>query len=332
MKNRDLLAVRAFVTAKDECNYENVHDDTVIVDSITHSNLQQRHVEIRLSKSDAMSTLRRKIHLQTGTGPAHQHLQIYSGSGQLCHDLPPSSAAVYDAYPIGYFLPHHGWRVHCIDTNPLSLSAGRALEDVTLVTKFRLTDAEYDAKTSKTLRQWKKEQLQRDPTFTLQKHAAQHAALQHARYCHQRHLPLPLGYKVVRDSNEEDENATTVVWDATITASAADEDVGPSSVQHCTVGERCQIVVGQRRGVVAWKGTFAVDPSHPPPRNSRHDAGYWVGIRLDEPVGKNSGNFRHVPYFDADPNCGAFVRGSQVQIGDFPVRDLWDDDSDDDEL
>ena len=47
-------------------------------------------------------------------------------------------------------------------------------------------------------------------------------------------------------------------------------------------------------------------------------AGKWVGIELSQPVGKNDGSVKGVPYFTCQPNYGVFVKPSQVKI----VQDL----------
>lgn len=42
--------------------------------------------------------------------------------------------------------------------------------------------------------------------------------------------------------------------------------------------------------------------------------GKWIGIELFEPNGKNDGSVQGVKYFNCKPNCGVFVRPSQVKI------------------
>jgi tubulin-folding cofactor B len=43
-------------------------------------------------------------------------------------------------------------------------------------------------------------------------------------------------------------------------------------------------------------------------------------------VGKSEGVAKGVRIFDCEPNYGAFVKGKNVTVGDFPVRDIMDSD------
>jgi tubulin-folding cofactor B len=74
-----------------------------------------------------------------------------------------------------------------------------------------------------------------------------------------------------------------------------------------TMGARCSIPPGDRRGEVVFIGLV--------PELSE---GYWVGLRLDEPVGKNDGTVKGVWYFEADDKYGSFVRPDIVTCGIFP--------------
>ena len=86
------------------------------------------------------------------------------------------------------------------------------------------------------------------------------------------------------------------------------------------VGMRCQVMPGKRRGAVGFIGEV-----------EGLAAGYWVGVKLDEPVGRNDGSRGDKKYFECEPGFGSFVRPKNTAVGDYPERDLLDDDDDDDE-
>ena len=61
-----------------------------------------------------------------------------------------------------------------------------------------------------------------------------------------------------------------------------------------------------RRGKIMFKGKLSLIPdSHP---------GLWVGVRYNEPVGKNDGSIGGQRFFECEPNHGAFVRPSAVHV------------------
>lgn len=53
-------------------------------------------------------------------------------------------------------------------------------------------------------------------------------------------------------------------------------------------------------------------------------------MRLDEPLGQNDGSVKGTVIFECPPGYGAFVRGENIKVGDYPERDELLD-SDDDE-
>jgi tubulin-specific chaperone B len=348
-----MLALKHFITAQDHSNpYQDgrLHQDTLLID-LTHSNLQQRHIEQRFDRHTTIQQVKIRIHQKTGTPPHFQRLVLKSG-GQTLQELKAaaeenissSSTTNFDDYKLGYFfgsghdsisgtamfLP--SLQIHCIDINPHSASKGGQLEDISLVEKYRMSEDEYNQRKG-TLRDWSRQQQAKDATFSLRKHAQQHRELCEAQRQHKLGLPLPDGFvldstgKVIRDEPDFEDATTTT---NNVVAAAVVEH-GEASVAHIlAIGQRCQVEPGQRRGTVSYVGLMP----------ELQGGGWWVGVTFDEPVGKTDGSVGGGKrYFEAMSSYGAFVRGKNVQVGDFPERDIMDelddssdDDDDDDEL
>jgi tubulin-folding cofactor B len=96
-------------------------------------------------------------------------------------------------------------------------------------------------------------------------------------------------------------------------AAARTDETGAEEAARITVGMRARIV-GDRRGTVAYVGPVAFAKGH------------YVGINLDEPVGKHDGEVKGKRYFQADPMSGVMVPAEEVEVGDFPPLGLGDDD------
>ncbi|PKA64763.1 ribosomal RNA methyltransferase Nop2 [Apostasia shenzhenica] len=80
------------------------------------------------------------------------------------------------------------------------------------------------------------------------------------------------------------------------------------------VGNRCEVESGGKRGVVKFVGKAeAVAP------------GFWIGVQLDEPLGKHDGMVRGRRYFECPPQHGLLLRPDKVKVGDYPERDPFDE-------
>lgn len=337
INNRDMLLLRSYITAKDGNPREGLSATTLLID-LTHSNLVQRHIEIRFDKADELLDVKHKIHQKTGTAPHFQTLQIKC-SGEIIMEIDAKNET-FDHYKLGYFfgdeLMNCGLEVHCIDTNPLSGSSGGQYEDTSLVEKYRMTDEAYD-KRKGTLRDWGREQKERDETFTLAKHAKEHREKVEAmREFKLGNFPLPYGYVVdstgkdiVKGDEPDYDDLVRMKKNKQNSSQVVDPEHGEASVEGIAVGSRCQVQPGSRRGKVCYVG--------PVPELDENPGSYWVGVTFDEPLGKTDGSATNkttgqkTQYFEAMEGYASFVRGKNVEVGDFPEEDLFGDDTDSDE-
>ncbi|KAI3327886.1 CAP Gly-rich domain-containing protein [Xylariaceae sp. AK1471] len=85
------------------------------------------------------------------------------------------------------------------------------------------------------------------------------------------------------------------------------------------VGKRCRVGGDDtRRGEIKFVGEVKEIPGV---------LGAWVGVHLDEPVGKNDGSIGSTRYWGAESSLkhGVFVRPERVEVGDWPVLDDLED-------
>ncbi|KAK3898206.1 CAP Gly-rich domain-containing protein [Staphylotrichum tortipilum] len=121
-----------------------------------------------------------------------------------------------------------------------------------------------------------------------------------------------LAWKKAQQLGRFDPNAPTHEQ-AKITAIAQEiESRGIAVGKRCRVGED-----DTRRGVIKYVGDVKEIPG----------LGAWVGIELDEPVGKNDGSIGDTRYWGEESGLkrGVFVRPERVEVGDYPVLDDLED-------
>ncbi|CAK9227045.1 unnamed protein product [Sphagnum jensenii] len=147
---------------------QNQAEDTVLL-HVTHSNLKQHFIEIRFDLHTTIERVKEKLRDRCGTPVESMSLQLYDDTNTKICDL------IDDFRPIGYYSPLDGYRIHVIDADPTSMSAGGWLEDTSLVEKYTISEDAYN-KREDTFRKYREKRVAEDPTWTLQKVTEDHMA------------------------------------------------------------------------------------------------------------------------------------------------------------
>lgn len=95
------------------------------------------------------------------------------------------------------------------------------------------------------------------------------------------------------------------------------EDFQEEESKAISVGNRCEVKLGERRGEVKYVGKI------PELAN-----GYWVGVQLDEPTGDSNGTIVENEYFSCGDKYGLFLRPNDIKVGEYPPIDIFDEDED----
>ena len=95
------------------------------------------------------------------------------------------------------------------------------------------------------------------------------------------------------------------------------DDFQKEDADQVTVGTRCEVIIGSRRGLVKYVGKV---PELAP--------GYWIGVHLDEPMGDSDGKVKGKIYFDTAAKFGLFIRPKDAKFGEYPPVDDFDEEED----
>ena len=308
---------------------------TITMD-ITHNLLQSRFVEIAFEITNSVRAVKEKIYGMTGSNPDYMRVFL-NGSVELSE---------MDNKLLGEYGAKTGDFLHVIDEDPFSSARGGAMDDVSQVKKFELTEEEYD-KRDNTYRAYKKKMLAADPNW-----------------------------KSIYQLNSEKKLAAA--REARRAAGYPDEKYeSPDSIRsRIQVGQRCIVAPGARRGEVKYVGPIPELPNYEvindgtmptgseeeqaaaaasipssaatpadSPTNAPHTEEnlstrptipiigecLWIGVQLDEPVGKHDGLVKGKRYFQANHHAGVVVKPSAVTTGDYPEIDPFASDEEEEE-
>ena len=154
-----LRELREYVTANDAERYSTIPEGFARID-VTHSNLDQRWHDILVYLDSTISDLKLKLFKKNGTMVDSMELFVRGG----LHG--PSVYMGDESKTLRYYGGTNGCEVHIRDTDPFSISANGALENLSLVDKYVMPDEVYD-KLPNTLRSHIRKQREADPEFKL---------------------------------------------------------------------------------------------------------------------------------------------------------------------
>ena len=163
--------------------------------------------------------------------------------------------------------------MYVVDDDPNSLSANGWLEDVSKVKKYVMSDEEYERREG-TYRKWKQEQLAEGSAWTLERHMAEIRGETH------------------------------------VAPEEVNDETGAEEAKKMTVGARCEVNPGQKRGVVRFVG-----------RVEGRAAGVVGRRRVRRTVGMNNGTVKGQKLFDCHNGYGSLQRPKNVSCGDYPPLD-----------
>jgi tubulin-folding cofactor B len=126
--------------------------------NVTHSNLRQLVQELRFDLHSSIADVKQRLYTFNGSQTGSMELHLKDGSGNLLARM------LDEGRPLGYYGAATGMRVHVVDTDPTSMARDGGLDDVSRIAKYRMSDADYDAREG-TLRAYKKKMLAENPNF-----------------------------------------------------------------------------------------------------------------------------------------------------------------------
>ncbi|XP_076644153.1 tubulin-binding cofactor B [Halictus rubicundus] len=92
-----------------------------------------------------------------------------------------------------------------------------------------------------------------------------------------------------------------------------EEEAEAAEANLCHVGDRCEVFVPnqpKRRATIMYVG------------KTEFKEGWWIGVKYDEPLGKNDGTVNGKKYFECLPKYGGFIKPTHIKVGDFPEEEF----------
>ncbi|PYH60626.1 TBCB family protein [Aspergillus niger CBS 101883] len=262
--------------------------------------------ERRITPTWSVSQLKGKLETMTGVPPGSQRLLLKSPGR-------PDQWVEGDDSIIGDWGLMKGCEIEVHDTRPQS--ARPNFTDLSSVEKYVLPTSTYESLSNSVLA-WKKNQkLGRfDPNALTPEESIRQQSERDAAEIQQRVGSANFRFEKDQSWGLKQKNPN----DCTYLGIAIDKRaiVLPSSPPHI------------RRGTIRFVGPVPTIPfPGVDPKKVQLDSEalpIWVGIELDEPLGKNDGSVGGQRFFTCPNKTGVFVKPEKVEVGDFPPLELDD--------
>jgi tubulin-folding cofactor B len=219
-------------------------EGTVVV-AVSHSNLKDhRVIELRLDLDATIGRVKDILHTYNGTKQQYMELHLRNGQGQtICKMLD-------DDKMLGYYGVQNGQEIFCLDTDPYSISRNGALDDVSQVQKYVMSDEEYERREN-TLRAYKKEQLKINPNFRFFPKVS--LFVENDMFF--------FSFGVFSGFSKSKLYLTPIPLPFTQSNENQQDFESEECVQGINVGDRCEVAPGARRGTVKYVGKVESLPS-----------------------------------------------------------------------
>ncbi|KAG6769115.1 hypothetical protein POTOM_024731 [Populus tomentosa] len=134
-----------------------IQPDEAVLLRVTHSNIKSFSAEIRFSLQSSVEAVKDKLWRKCGTSVNSMQLELYDDANSKISNLTD------DSRPLGFYSPFDGYRLHIIDLDPSSVTAGGWLEDISSVEKYSISEEAYD-KRDGTFRKFKEKMAAQNPS------------------------------------------------------------------------------------------------------------------------------------------------------------------------
>lgn len=240
--------------------------------------------------------------------------------------------------------------------DPFSNARGGGMDDVSQVKKFELTEEEYAARDN-TYRAYKKKQIALDPNWksiyqinSEKRNAQQREARRAAGYPDEKYeapasirARIQVGQRciVAPGARRGEVKYVGVIPELANYEVLNDGTMPPPTAEEAAAMAAAAPAPASAPAAAAAAAAPTDSPTADAPHTDVNEAAaitiplvgecLWVGVQLDEPVGKHDGTVKGKRYFQANHHAGIFAKPSAVTTGDYPEVDPFDSDNDEDD-